>query len=290
MTLGRNDTVLICSECLLNANLSCLMIHASSQKTRRQFLKTASLMASGCVAPQLATGLSRDEPSVKKGWSGGNATAHRQVLPHWYYNWTRSGRSGGAGGPEFVPMIKGRKNLGKQTFDVIRAQENITHLLGYNEPERKKQGDLSVEEGLKHWPKLEQLAIEKNLRLGSPAVSNDQGGNQWLEAFMKGAKRKKMKVDFLAIHWYSGTDVKRFDQWLDDLYKKYRLPIWLTEFNGWSGSHKEMADFAIKAFRVLERHRRVERYAYFNKPKGQPGSIWKADGSLSEIGLALQAI
>ncbi|WP_435893139.1 glycosyl hydrolase [Oceaniferula spumae] len=257
--------------------------------SRRSFLKSASLAATATVLPWGEAAAETGGKSKKKGYCGGNGTGHKQIKPAWFYTWSRSGK-GGIDGIEFVPMVKGRINLGQKTFDAIRAQKNITHLLGYNEPERKKQGNLSVEEGLKHWPKLEKLARDKNLRLGSPAVSNDQGGNQWLDEFMKGVKRNKLKVDFLALHWYSGTDIRQFDNWLDDMYKKYRLPLWLTEFNGWSGTHEEMAEFAIKAFKILEKHRRVERYAYFNKPKGKPGSIWKADGSLSEIGLALAAL
>ncbi|MCP5537066.1 MAG: hypothetical protein H7A51_12675 [Akkermansiaceae bacterium] len=153
-----------------------------------------------------------------------------------------------------------------------------------------KQGNLTVEEGLKHWPKLVKLAEEKNLRLGSPAVSSDQPGLDWLAGFMKGAKRQRLKVDFLAIHWYGGTSINEFEKYLDRMYSAYRLPLWLTEFNGWSGTHKEMEKFALAAFKLLEKHRRVERYAYFSKKKGTPGSIWNQDGSLSTIGLALQAL
>lgn len=77
-----------------------------------------------------------------------------------------------------------------------------------------------------------------------------------------------------------------FEKYIDKLSKKYRLPIWVTEFNGWEGTEKEMADFAIKSFKMLEKHRKVERFAYFSKKKGEPGSLWNSDGTLSKIGLA----
>ena len=104
---------------------------------------------------------------------------------------------------------------------------------------------------------------------------------------MSGVKKQKLKVDFLTLHWYGGTDVDVFEDWLNKMYKKYRLPIWVTEFNGWSGTQKEMTNFAIDSFKMLQKHRRVERYAYFSKKKGTAGSIWTSDNKLTEIGQAL---
>lgn len=260
----------------------------TSQPSRRIFLKTVSLTGLACL-PLSVHGAQTRLKFKKKGYCGGNTQGHKQIKASWYYTWARSGK-GSSEALEFVPMIKGRINLTAKTFQTIRGQKNIKHLLGYNEPERKKQGNLSVAEGLKHWPKLVKLAEEKNLRLGSPAVSSDQAGLSWLAEFMKGAKRQKLHIDFLAIHWYGGTNIKEFEKYLDRMHKEYRLPIWLTEFNGWSGTHKEMEKFALSAFKILEKHRHVERYAYFNKKKGTPGSIWNQDGSLSKIGLALQAL
>ncbi|MFK7911365.1 MAG: glycosyl hydrolase [Akkermansiaceae bacterium] len=258
---------------------------------RRVFLKTFSFATAGWAGflPASLHAAPSGSRSKKKGYCGGNTQGHKQIKPVWYYTWSRSGK-GSTKELEFVPMIKGRINLTPKTFQTIRGQKNIKHLLGYNEPERKKQGNISVADGLKHWPKLEKLAKEKNLRLGSPAVSSDALGLKWLADFMKGAKRRKFKVDFLAIHWYGGTNIKEFEKYLDRMYKTYRLPMWLTEFNGWSGTHKEMDKFALAAFKILEKHRRVERYSYFSKKKGEPGSMWNKDGSLSKIGLALQAL
>lgn len=260
-----------------------------SHHSRRHFLRIASATALFPNMVMTARADSSGERSTKKGFCGSNVSGHKQINPAWYYNWTRGGK--GSEYPiEFVPMVKGKINVVEKTFKAIRQQKNIHYLLGYNEPERERQGNISVEKGLLHWPKLVKLAKEKNLRLGSPAVSNDDAGNQWLDEFMKAAKRKKLHIDFLAVHWYSGTDVKEFKDWLDAMYKKYRLPIWVTEFNGWEGTHEEMEEFALGAFKVLEKHRRVERYAYFSKKKGEPGSLWNKDGSLSTIGLALKEI
>ncbi|MFK7849445.1 MAG: glycosyl hydrolase [Akkermansiaceae bacterium] len=251
---------------------------------RRSFLKTISI-----ALPMSLNAAPTRSQSHKKGYCGGNPEGHKQIKPSWYYTWSRSGR-GSTEQLEFVPMIKGRINLTNKTFQTIRSQKNIKHLLGYNEPERKKQGNLTVAEGVKHWPKLMKIAEEKGLRLGSPAVSSDASGLKWLADFMAEKKKKRLKMDFLAIHWYGGTNIKEFEKYLDRMWDRYRLPLWLTEFNGWSGTHKEMEDFALDALKILEEHRRVERYSYFNKKKGMPGSIWNKDGTLSKIGTTLRSL
>lgn len=252
---------------------------------RRYFLKSLTLVGAVCLSASLSVfGADSDEGSVKKGFCGGNVKGHEEMGVAWFYTWWEGGAKNAK--IEFVPMIKGKGKLGENVFNQIRKRQNVKYLLGYNEPERARQGNLSVDEALKNWPRLVKLAEEKGVPLGSPAVSSDAGGLAWLDKFMKGAKKGKLKIDFLAVHWYGGTDVDQFEKYIDNLSKKYRLPIWVTEFNGWSGTEKEMADFAIKSFKMLERHRKVERFAYFSKKKGTPGSLWNGDGTLSKIGLA----
>jgi hypothetical protein len=76
----------------------------------------------------------------------------------------------------------------------------ITALLGFNEPEREKQGNMSVERALELWPQLEKATERKNLLLGSPATSSDKGGVEWFEAFMKEAEKRKLRIDLIATH------------------------------------------------------------------------------------------
>ncbi|BCX47245.1 glycosyl hydrolase [Haloferula helveola] len=244
--------------------------------SRRQFLSTtAAALVSG---PTFALG---GKDSKKKGWAGGDGRMHKKFGAHWYYNWTPNRE---AGNPEFVPMIKGSWNVNGGTFNKIKGYPGITHLLGYNEPERKDQANMPMEKALELWPQLVQLAEAKNLKLGSPAPSSDDGGMRYLDEFMKQAKRKKLRVDFVAVHWYRSRDPDAFEDFVKDLAKKYRLPIWITEFNGWSGPEDENYDFLKDALRFLERDRKVERYAYFEPGAGKPHSLLKPDGSLTRMG------
>jgi hypothetical protein len=243
---------------------------------RRRFLCTCAA-AAFAPAPIFAQG---PQASAKKGWAGGDANIHRQFGAHWYYTWWTGGN--GSKDASFVPMLKRAQDIGK--LGEIERLQGIDHLLGYNEPERGDQGNTTLEKGLELWPKLVALAEKKNLRLGSPAPSSDGKGMAWLDAFMKEAKRKKLKVDFIAIHWYRSRDAGAFETFVKDLAKSYRLPVWITEFNGWNGPERENYDFLKKTLRFLERSKDIERYAYFEPGKGKEHSLFKEDGSLSRMG------
>ena len=244
---------------------------------RRNFLSTSALAATATWAQ--GYGSKRDKQSLKKGWAGGAANMHELFGVHWSYNW---GLNGGA--ENFVPMFKGKAQMGGGPLNRLKNMESLPYLLGYNEPERAKQGNLTLEEALEYWPKLQEVAEEKGTLLGSPAPSSDKGGLEWLDSFMEQAKRRKLKVDFIAIHYYGGTNPDTFERFIKNIAKEYRLPIWLTEFNGWSGTREEHEDFLKPALRFLERERSVERYAYFNPGKGKPHSLIDADGSINSLG------
>jgi hypothetical protein len=98
-------------------------------------------------------------------------------------------------------------------------------------------------------------------RLSSPAPSSDGKGMAWLDRFMEEADKRKLRVDFIAVHWYRSADPAAFEAFLKDLHRKYRRPIWVTEFNGWKVSEREHERFLKGALRVLERLSFVERYA-----------------------------
>jgi Glycosyl hydrolase catalytic core len=233
------------------------------------------------ITPAMSIGASA--PSAKKGWAGGNANLHKLFGAHWYYTWG----TGGHDNPEieFVPMIKGRKNIeDKNSLDQVRNAKKIKHLLGYNEPERADQGNLSVADALKHWPKLQAIAEAKNIPLGSPCTSSDGKGLAWFAEFMKEAKRLKLRIDFIAMHWYRSRDAGDFEIFLKGLAREHRLPIWLTEFNGWSGTEKENYGFLKSALKFLEKEKTIERYAYFEPGKGKEHSLLAADGSLTRMG------
>lgn len=179
----------------------------------------------------------------------------------WYYNWTPQPNCTVDGHIEFIPMIWSEKYLmgdNYATYLVPLIGSDYAALLGYNEPNWKGQAEMTVEEALEYWPMLERTG----LRLGSPATTG-RTGLDWTIEFMKGAKSRGYRVDFLALHWYgdcsSNDGLKEFL----DYYDAFGMPMWLTE---WSCYKQDMA--ANKAFLddiipVLESCERLERYAWY---------------------------
>jgi len=187
----------------------------------------------------------------------------------WYYNWRPDQiwhRGGQSRSVEFVPMIWGRADLGKP----IQSNLRPTHLLGFNEPDgqRSGQSNISVEEAIALWPQLEAYG----LRLGSPAPTGGQtiGPNSWLGRFMAQADARGLRVDFIAVHYYSTNgDVADFERFLTEVYRAYRRPVWVTEYAriDWNRpgavTYEQNAAFAQAAIPMLERLPFVERHAWF---------------------------
>ncbi len=221
--------------------------------------------------------LNAQNASKKKGLSGDAAEA-KKFNAHWYYNWGPHGKS--SDGLEFVPMVKRKDQVTPKVLNDIKASGAKT-ILGFNEPERADQGNTTVEEALNLWPKL----VETGLRLGSPAPSSDDRGMAWLNQFMQGVAKRKLRVDFIAVHWYRSSNPKEFEDFLKELNRKYHRPVWITEFNAqYSGGDRDR--FASQSFKICDRLHCVERYSYFSAHSGHPGSLWKADGraELSKLG------
>jgi Glycosyl hydrolase catalytic core len=247
---------------------------------RRKALQLLATLPLSAALPVVAAPGGNKTPSAKKGWAGGDGNAVRTFGASWYYTWWNGGND--VSGAEFVPMIKHGKDIGQTS--TVKGMSGIKAVLGFNEPERKSQGNTTIDEAIKLWPQLVELAVAKNIRLGSPAPSSDKAGMDWLTEFMRRARKEKLRVDFIAIHWYRGRDASAFATWLKELDRNWRLPVWLTEFNGWSGSERENHEFLKDALKSLERAKFVERYAYFEPGKGKEHSLFKADGSLSRMG------
>ncbi|MDF1853145.1 MAG: glycoside hydrolase family protein [Verrucomicrobiales bacterium] len=238
---------------------------------RRKFLSAA--VGSLPILTHAASG-----DGSKKGWAGGSADFHKLFRASWYYNWTPN--PGSSQSAEFVPMIKGAGNM--KQLGAIRKRQGVTHLLGFNEPERAKQGNVKVDAAIKLWPQLEAVAKEKSLRLGSPACSG-QIGMKWFREFMKKAEDKGLHMDFIAFHYYS-LNASGFERTLENLADTYDLPIWVTEFNGWNGDESDNRKFLKDSLRFLERERYIERYAYFNFKPGRAQALVDTKGDLTQLG------
>lgn len=199
-----------------------------------------------------------------------NSTEQVNVLGlPWYYNWTPLALPGETTA-QFVPMIWDETSVTPEVLDRVKTHSGSPFLLGFNEPERHDQADMTVEAALALWPQLE--ATGKTL--GSPAVSLDKKGKEWLREFMSRADERKLRVDFICVHWYGDITkpgaVGSLKDVLDSLHEAYDRPIWLTEFGAMDFYFTEDADrpgitaqFIREAIPMLESLPYLHRYAWF---------------------------
>jgi hypothetical protein len=96
---------------------------------------------------------------------------------------------------------------------------------------------------------------------------------------MQGAKARGYRVNFITVHWYGGdfgtaAAVSELQQYLQAIYDRYHLPIWLTEFalTNFSGAtpafptESQQAAFLTAAASMLAGLPYVRRYAWFALP------------------------
>ncbi|MEQ8208734.1 MAG: glycosyl hydrolase, partial [Lacipirellulaceae bacterium] len=116
---------------------------------------------------------------------------------------------------------------------------NIEYVLGFNEPERPDQANMSVAQAIDVWDIMDDQLSGAGLKLVSPGVSDNLAGREWLADFMSQAAANNLIVDEIAFHWYGGVNPNNpvgsangFLSRVDSYYNTYGLPIWITEFAG----------------------------------------------------------
>jgi RNA polymerase sigma factor (sigma-70 family) len=218
----------------------------------------------------------------------------------WYYNWAATPNGITAPGVGYVPMIWGAADVTSATLSQVKQEGSV--LLGFNEPDLSSQSNMTVAQALSLWPQL----MATGMTLGSPAVSSGAatpGG--WLDQFMAGAKARGYRVDFITVHWYggdfsTGPAVQELESYLQAIYARYHLPIWLTEFalTSYSGgtatfpTEAQQAAFLTAATTMLDGQPYVQRYAWFALPtsagSGTTG-LFNPGPSVTPVGEAFEA-
>lgn len=215
----------------------------------------------------------------------------------WHYSWGLALPEREPMGVEFVPMIWSWNPKNPKHADVLKALSlprlsSSECLLGFNEPDGKEQANLSVATAIEAWPQL----MKTNRRLGSPAAVH--ADKEWMQQFMKEAEKRKLRVDFVCVHWYGGPNAKSFIDRLRKIHEMYGKPIWITEFAvaDWQAEsvgknrHKPevIQRFMKELLPQLDQLDFIERYAWFTyddqHPKLGTSALFKADGSMTELG------
>jgi len=235
--------------------------------------------------------------SDKKGVGLSDLTAASKINSlnlAWYYTW-KPEPIAGVPLDKFVPMVWGGHKLDKQIL-TLSSKGKVPVLLVINEPNHKKQSNMSVSKVIDVWPRLLKLTD----LISSPVPAGIL--TSWFNKFYKQAKKKDLKFDFMAVHIYGSADPVKFLNKVDAVYAKYKIPIWITEFSvadwkakGKPGENKyseaEVLAFMKKVLPELELRPFVKRYAWFgagNKTykneQLRTSRLFNKNGSLTPLG------
>jgi len=213
----------------------------------------------------------------------------------WYYNWSPQPNSGVLSqnlGIEFVPMVWGG-NFNVNTV-ISQIPSSSKYLLTFNEPNFFSQSNLSPAQAAALWPKIQQIASAKKLKIVSPGVNYcGPASSCWATdpvAYLKQffGNCTNCQVDYVAAHFYPGScGQPYFDNLLAQL-TQFNRPIWLTEFScSGASSFSVQNSYMQLALNDLENNVNVFRYAWFSgRDTNVPYSsvLNTAPGSLTTLG------
>ncbi|MCU4163421.1 glycosyl hydrolase [Carboxylicivirga caseinilyticus] len=142
-----------------------------------------------------------------------------------YYDWNIGGSS--SDNYEYAAI---RQNGGWPGWTDINNKQNITHLLGYNEPDQTDQSNMTHADMIAIWPGM----YGSGLRVGSPAYANAWSGNTGKNLFdyVAACEDENYRVDFVAVHSYWNNSASGWYSTLKDYHDRCGgRPIWITEMN-----------------------------------------------------------
>ncbi|EKM59705.1 uncharacterized protein PHACADRAFT_158145 [Phanerochaete carnosa HHB-10118-sp] len=210
-----------------------------------------------------------------------------------YYTWSPDGFQSNL---EFVPMFWGTNQIGDWNSNINNTIQtlNVTHALGFNEPQEVSQSNISPSDGASAWKQYIEPLKQQGIMLGSPAPSSAPSGKtwllQWLDACAGGCT-----VDFIALHWYD-INSTAFMEYLEDFYSTFQRPIWVTEwacqnFNDANEqcSLQDIVNFMNATQQFMDTTDWVQRYAWFGaftnlQGVNQDDALMNSGGQINTLG------
>lgn len=201
----------------------------------------------------------------KKGWgSTGGAGKASTVRSNWYYSWSAGYNT--TVDQEYVPE---KTHLYWPSWGEINRKDNVTCVLGLNEPEHSEQHSsdrCSCGGAINEWNafnKLHTSFFESGLRIGSPAPTDAS----YLTNYITYCNNYAYRCDFVVTHSYWKEDIGTWRSRLESIHKATGRPIWITELEpGASWDKPGYSDVATAAkryqqiFDLMEELDYVERY------------------------------
>jgi hypothetical protein len=219
--------------------------------------------------------------SSKRGFAdtGANYNNLQATGASWYYTWGGGAANPGSFDAKFYPMFWNSPN--QASLDSAKAK-NPAYVLGFNEPERTDQANMTVAQAISSWTTITNAFAGTSTLLVSPAVADTggtTGGQAWLSSFMSQAAANNLRVDAVAFHWYGVSTPDNpagaaagFLSRVDSYHNSYNKPVFITEFaiHDWGGAYtdaqiieanRQFLDIVIPG---LESRSYVAGYSWYN--------------------------
>ena len=229
----------------------------------------------------------------------------------WYYNWGYKSMKDDStykttkfDDTEYVAMTWGDNVSSIEERCRYANVKGYKYLLSYNEPDLQWEANKQPDVMALRWN--DTVASKGNLRLGSPATETFQiNSTQWWTPFWNQlSTTAKNNMSFIAVHayqhYYNSADTAlQYLHTIDEIYAKYKKPIWITEFavadsgNKFSPTNSkhvaQVQEFMKIVLKGLNERSYVERYAWFDfNPKddqtGASGIFEYETGKLTALG------
>lgn len=227
----------------------------------------------------------------KEAWSHKTS----DLKAHWMYSWGNVFRDEIPENVEFVPMFWGRNSVNDDNINRIKglvAEGKVKYVLGFNEPDGESQANMTVDEAIELWPRLEEIGVP----LGSPATVSPE--NDWMMEFMRRADAEGLRIDFIAVHHYGGNSATSLISKLNRAYQNFgERPIWITEFAvaDWNASSPannryssaEVIDFMEQLLPALDNIEWLHRYAWFSGTNAPliSSALFTDDNEITDVGI-----
>lgn len=216
----------------------------------------------------------------------------------WFYNWagTPPANLSDVDGFDFVPMIWGGSYNADRIREYCKAHPRTKYLLGFNEPNFKKQANLTPAQAAEKWPEIKALADELGLKLVSPALNFSpdapyQDPYKWMDEFVGLVGNDAF--DYIAFHCYGGTGLIK--DMVEKFNTQYGKQVWVTEYNYWPGgagnvyvAPEVQRRTIVETTRFFEQSDKVFRYSWF-MATGPYDSSDRANYGLVGVGGTLSA-
>ncbi|WP_186775925.1 glycosyl hydrolase, partial [Rubripirellula tenax] len=209
----------------------------------------------------------------------------------WSYNWGRGNFDSLPIDQFYAPMQfrQGWPALSTlhQKYDDWNDELKPSYLLGFNEPDKEDQANMTVAAAVNLWPQLEAMDIP----LVSPANAHGAAGQAWLEDFSDQTDALGYRTDYSGTHWYSSPNVNNVFNWIDSTQTKSNgRDVWLTEFAvvDWSGgsgnwSEETNYNFILEFMYRAESKANLDKYSLFLWTGAEPTTPWEKSNPRSDF-------